>query len=119
MDIFAKRVVAQDTLREIHRSHPILLAFRHSRQRFEHAQKLFAIIRALLLYPIVVTALHEVAAIKHDGLFITVDAAIEIAGATARFPVSNQPVENFHVNAVRELRIELILAISISDEVLS
>ena len=104
MNVFAKRVVAQDSLRQIHRAHKLLLLLSDGGQRLEHPQVLLAIVSSLIVDPGFVTSLHKFASIQRDGLLVEADAPVEIALPPGCFAVSNQTVDLFSVDRVREFR---------------
>ena len=108
----------QNLLGQIHRARPVSFLFRYSGQRFEHAQILLAIIRALLIDPVFIAALHEFAAIKRDRLFVTSNAAVKVALAPRGLAVGDQPIEFLRLDAVRKFRIKLVIAVAIDEKVL-
>src|ERR1700704_1766484 len=118
MNVLAKRILVENALPQIHRTRPFLLLLRHTRQGFEHPQVLLTIVRALFLDPGVVAALHKLAAIEPDRLFVAANAKIKVTFATGGFAICNQLIDLFSIDAVREFRIELIIAIAIDDKIL-
>src|SRR6266536_1391099 len=104
MNVFAKRVVAEDSLGQIHGAHKLVLLLSHTSQRLEHPQVLLAIKGALIVDPCFITSLHEFASIERDGLFVETDAPIEIALSTGCFGIGNQTIELLSVDQVRKLR---------------
>ena len=63
-----------------------------------------AVIGALIVDPCFVTSLHKFASIQRDGLLVEADAPVEIAFPPGCFAVSNQTVDLFSVDRVREFR---------------
>src|SRR3954471_23336585 len=118
MNVFAKWIVAQDSLRQVHRLREFLFLFSYARERLEHPQILLAIVRPLVFDPIIVASLQELAAVKTDRLFVETDATFEITLAPRTFTIGNEPIKLFGVDAVRKFRAQLVLTIAISQKVL-
>src|SRR5260370_31807390 len=78
---------------------------------------MLTIVSALFFAPGVIPAFHELAAIERDRLFICANAPIKVTFAAGGPARRNQLIELFRVDAIRELRIELIVAIAIDDEI--
>src|SRR5260370_28414891 len=118
MNGLAKRILAQDALPQVHRARPLFVFLRDSGQRLQLPQVLFAIIRALLLHPGLITALHKLASIKRGRPLVTVDTFIKLARAPGSLAIGNQPLELFRIDAVVEIRVQLIVAFAINEKVL-
>src|SRR5207244_10642632 len=93
MDVLAKWIVAEDAMSDIHGARPFLFSLGHGGQRFEHPQKLLAIVGALLIDPRFITALHELTTIERDGLLIRIDALVELAFSPRGFGLGDQSIE--------------------------
>src|SRR5205085_10344043 len=100
------------------RPRPLLRLLRRLREYLQEAEVLLAVIRALLLDPLVVTALHELAAVERDGLLVGADGRVLLARAARRVALGGEAVELLGVNAVGELRVQLIIAVAVEEEVL-
>ena len=64
---------------------------------------MLAVVGALLLGPLVVAALHELATVERDGLLVSLDEAFGVARAAGGIALADEPVELLRVDAVGEL----------------
>src|SRR5262245_10189817 len=103
---------------QIHRARPFLLLLGYRGQRFQHAEVLLPIVRALFIDPWLVSSRHELTAIKQYRLLVAIDAAVVSAFTTSVLAIGNPPLESFGIDAIGKLRIQLVIAIAINDEVL-
>src|SRR5579885_414979 len=118
VNVLAERVFAKDALRDGERARPLLRFLRRLREDFEKPEVLFAIVRTLLLGPLVVRPLHELAEVERRRLLVCLDEGFGVARAPRGVPFSDEPVELFGINLVRELRVELIVAVAVEQEIL-
>ncbi len=79
---------------------------------------MLSIVRALLIDPGFIAALHEFATINRDRRFVTGNTAVKVALAPRGLSLGNQAIEFLSVDAVREFRIKLVIAVAIDKKVL-
>ena len=113
MNVFAKWVVPQNLLRQLRCFEPVLRFLGDGRQGLKQLQILQTIVRPLFINPGIVTALHELAAIKRHGGLITFDALVKLARPACSFPFGQQPIKLIDIDAVGKLRIQQIVPFAI------
>src|SRR2546425_5569692 len=118
MDVLAKRVLANNQLRQAHCLWPVGSRLGYSSERFQQSQILFAVIGALLLDPLLITSLHKLAPVKRQRSIKGSDTVFKLSRPPRIFTFGQQLVELFDVDAVRKLRIELVVAVTVKQEVL-
>src|SRR5258708_1072460 len=105
MDIFAKRILMQNSLRQVQGFAPFLPLFAPICQALQQVEKSFPVIAPLLVHPWFIASLDKFPSVKSRCLLVGANAFIKLSNSSRVLALCNEPVKFLKVDSVREFGI--------------